>query len=65
MSHDPFAGQFLLTYALADAPGTEFEEWVDDLVDARRHLRGKTDMLEWAELYSPAGDLICDKEVLT
>lgn len=66
MSHDPFEGQMLLTYALKDAPGEEWEEWVDDLADARRYLRAKTipHMVEWAYLFDQHGQEIADIQVL-
>lgn len=64
MSRDPFEGYWLLSYELADDPGTEHEEWVEDLADARRHLRGKADMLVWAELHDGMGNMIADKQVM-
>jgi hypothetical protein len=63
-THDPFEGQMLLSYELRDDPCNLREEWVDDLADARRHLKGKADMVAWATLYDQQGDEIADQQVL-
>ena len=61
---DPFEGQMLLSYELRDDPLNMHEQWVTDLADARRHLRGKADMVVWAYLYDQNGDEIADQQVL-
>ncbi|MCY1298967.1 hypothetical protein D9M69_535300 [compost metagenome] len=62
---DPFEGYpYLLSYELKDNPGHEYEEWVEDVGDARRHLRGKADMLVWARLTDGSGEEVCPSEVL-
>lgn len=64
MNRDPFEGYWLLSYELKDNPGHEYEEWVEDLADARRHLRGKADMVAWASLVDNDGNEIADTPVL-
>lgn len=63
-THDPFGGQLLLSYELRDDPGREHEEFVNDLADARRHLKGKADMVVWATLHDQEGEEIADQQVL-
>ena len=63
-THDPFEGQMLLSYELRDDPHQEHEEFVDDLADARRHLKGKADMVVWATLHNHHGEEVADQQVL-
>lgn len=63
-THDPFGGQLLLSYELRDDPHVEHDQWVADLADARRHLRGKADMIVWATLHDQEGEEIADQQVL-
>jgi quinol monooxygenase YgiN len=62
-THDPFEGYMLLSYELFDDPGTEHEKWVEDLADARRHLKNNH-MVAWAQLTNGHGDVIADTEVI-
>lgn len=57
----PTAGLYsLLTYELQDDPGYEHEEYVLNLDGARDHLRGKSDMVVWAELSDADGNVVAD-----
>lgn len=63
---DPFEGpQFVLSYELADNPGHEYEEEVEGLNDARRHMRNHpAHMIVWATLTNNLGMQVADKEHL-
>lgn len=64
MNHDPFDGYLLLSYELKDNPGHEYEEWVEDLAAARRHLQGSADMVAWASLTDANATEIADTQML-
>lgn len=59
---DPFEGpQFLLSYELADNPGREYEEEVEGLNDARRHMRQfAATTVVWATLTNNLGMQVAD-----
>ena len=54
----------LLSYELRDDPGYEHEEYVLNLDEARDHLRGKSDMVVWAELSDMDGNVVAGTEDL-
>lgn len=54
----------LLTYELQDDPGYEREEYVLNLDEARAHLRGKSDMVVWANLSDIHGNVVAGTEDL-
>lgn len=51
---------FILSYELWDDPGYEREEFVEGLEAARAHLRGKSDMVVWADLHDADGNVVAD-----
>ena len=61
----PTAGLYsLLTYEPQDDPGYERGEYVLNLDEARDHLRGKSDMVVWAELSDMDGNVVAGTEDL-
>ena len=55
---------FVLSYEPQDDPGYEHEEFVKDLEAARAHLRGKWDMVMWADLHDTHGNVVADTDAL-